>query len=127
MPSDIVGPSTPDVRIPSPPELDWFRASTVDDPDVLALLVLGSVARGDHQGRSDLDVAVLTRAGSSGAFTRRLRGAAGARFPRQLAFAEQSKVVLYSADAIRKIDAFIVDDLAAITRYIAGSRVALPE
>lgn len=127
MPSVITGSAAPAVRIPSPPDLHWFRASGEQDPDVLALLVLGSVARGDHHGRSDLDLVVLARSGSVGALTRRFQSAASARFPRQLVFSEQSKVALYSADASRKVDAFIIEDLAAIARYVAGSRLACPE
>ncbi|MGK3964053.1 tyrosine-protein phosphatase [Sorangium sp. So ce118] len=126
MPSTDMEPSTPTLRLPYPIDLAWLRALIEGDPDVLALLLLGSVARGDHSGRSDLDVAVLIRRGAADLFAQRMRGAASARFPQQLAFVEPRKVALFSADALRKIDVFIVEDLAAITRYAAGSRIARP-
>jgi protein-tyrosine phosphatase len=119
-------PSALTGRLPYPLDLAWFRALVEGDPDVLALILLGSVARGDHSGRSDLDVAVLVRRGATDLFTERMRGAASANFPQQLAFVEPRKVALFSADVLRKIDVFIVEDLGAITRYVAGSRIERP-
>ncbi|MGK4008505.1 tyrosine-protein phosphatase [Sorangium sp. So ce1036] len=126
-PGTDIEPSAPTARLPYPSYLAWFTSLIEGDPDVLALLLLGSVARGDHRGRSDLDVAVLTRCDTAGAFTRRMREATRAKFPRQLAFAEPRKVALFSADALHKIDVFIVEDLSAIARYAAGSRIERPE
>jgi predicted nucleotidyltransferase len=125
--SSSIESSAPHVRLSVPPHLVWFRKALEAEPDVLAVFLLGSVARGDHDGRSDLDLVVWTRAGASPGISTRLRTSARERFPQQLPFPKKNKVVFYSADATSKVDLFTIEALGEVARYVAGSRINEPE
>jgi hypothetical protein len=115
------------VSLSNPSHLQWFRDTLERDPDVLALLVLGSVARGDHGGRSDVDLVVLTVPRTAVAVSQRLRHAARDRFPTQFAFPEHNKTVFYGPELTQKSDVFVVEALVDVARYVAGSRITEPE
>lgn len=119
-------PSGRTAGLPPPADLSWFKALVEGEPTAESMLVFGSVARGDHHGRSDLDVAVLAARGQGERLLAKLAERASARFPRQLRFEAPGKLALYSADLRRKIDAFVVEERGDVARYIAGSRLRNP-
>lgn len=61
------------------PILVWFRDFASRDPDVVALLLFGSVARGVATARSDVDLAFVARSGRARTVDHRL--AASGRMP----------------------------------------------
>lgn len=107
-------------------ELPWLTEIAQADFDVAAMLVFGSVARGDHHGRSDLDAAIVACPGRATDVASRVAAACRVRFPHQLPFADRGKLALYSADARRKIDLFVIEDPADIAHLVAGSRLPDP-
>lgn len=120
-------PSASRITLSRPPQLQLFREGVEDDPDVLALLVLGSVARGDHDGRSDVDLVALVTPRAGKRILAKLEGAVAGKFPQRLAFPEKNKTVFYSSDATQKVDVFIVEALQEVSKYVAGSRIPNPD
>jgi predicted nucleotidyltransferase len=94
--------------------------------DVHAFLVFGSVARGDATARSDLDVAFITASRRADAVDASLSALLEQDLPIQVRDPRRPKRVLFSPDLHRRVEAFVLEDVAEIERYVRGTRLADP-
>jgi hypothetical protein len=107
--------------------LSTIRCFSEADPDVIGLLLFGSVARGDATARSDLDVAVVTRASATTHVRDRLMSALRGSHPTQvIASSAPVKVALFTQDMAGQVEAYVVADPQEIVKLVVGSRLPDP-
>ncbi len=108
------------------PGVHAIRTACENDAEVASAFLLGSAARGEAIARSDLDVAVVAQSGRRSDVAERLVSALRPAFALHLSVRTKNKCVLYSSDLRRKIDLFVVEDIAQVARYFTGSRIKDP-
>lgn len=107
--------------------LSSIRRFSEADPDVLGLLLFGSVARGDATARSDLDVALVARAASLDDVRDRFTSEFRNSHPVQvIASSAPAKVALFTEDLTGQVEAYVVTDPAEVGRLVIGSRLPDP-
>lgn len=107
--------------------LSSIRRFSESDPDVLGLLLFGSVARGDATARSDLDVAVIARAEATSTVRDRLMTALQGSHPTQIvASSSPMKVALFTQDLVGQVEAYVVADPQEVKKLVIGSRLPDP-
>lgn len=106
--------------------INCFIEFSKQTPEVQALLLFGSVARGDATARSDLDLAIVTNRGSAARVTALAEQAFSTAHPKQVRDPRRPKLVLFSAELDRRVELFVVDDEGEVERYVRGSRLPDP-